>query len=99
KDPLFREILNNATINTPDGMPMSWIGWATGHRAMDRVYGPDFMLNLCELSLRRGYRQFLLGGKPGVAPALQTALETRFPGLNVVGVYTPPFRPLTTEEE
>jgi N-acetylglucosaminyldiphosphoundecaprenol N-acetyl-beta-D-mannosaminyltransferase len=99
KDPLFRKILNNAMINTPDGMPMSWVGWINGFRAMDRVYGPDFMLAICELSVRRGYRHFLLGGKPGVAPVLQTALQSRFPGLNVVGTYTPPFRPLTSEEE
>jgi N-acetylglucosaminyldiphosphoundecaprenol N-acetyl-beta-D-mannosaminyltransferase len=99
KDPLLRQTLNNAIINTPDGMPMSWVGWMNGFRAMDRVYGPDFMLAMCELSVRRGYRHFLLGGKPGVASALQTALRSRFPGLNVVGTYTPPFRSLTTEEE
>ena len=99
KDPHFLEILNGAVINTPDGMPLSWVGWLSGFPAMNRVYGPDFMLALCELSVRRGYRHFLLGGKPGVAPALQTALQTRFPGLNVVGTYTPPFRALTSEEE
>jgi N-acetylglucosaminyldiphosphoundecaprenol N-acetyl-beta-D-mannosaminyltransferase len=99
KDPVFRETLNNALINTPDGMPMSWIGWLSGFRSMDRVYGPDFMLAMCELSVRRGYRQFLLGGKPGVAQALKSSLQSRFPGLNVVGTYTPPFRPLTSEEE
>jgi N-acetylglucosaminyldiphosphoundecaprenol N-acetyl-beta-D-mannosaminyltransferase len=57
------------------------------------------MLAMCELSVRRGYRNFLLGGKPGVAQALKSSLEMRFPGLNVVGTYTPPFRQLTREEE
>lgn len=99
KDPLFRKILNGAVINTPDGMPMSWVGWLSGFRAMNRVYGPDFMLAMCDLSLRSGYRHFLFGGKPGVAPALESALQARFPGLNIVGTYTPPFRALTCEEE
>jgi len=99
KDALFRHTLNNAMINTPDGMPMSWIGWINGFHAMDRVYGPDFMLAMCELSVKRGYRNFLLGGKPGVASSLKNALQSRFPGLDVVGTYTPPFRPLTPEEE
>jgi N-acetylglucosaminyldiphosphoundecaprenol N-acetyl-beta-D-mannosaminyltransferase len=99
RDLQFRKILNEALINAPDGMPMSWVGWANGFRAMDRVYGPDFMLAFCELSVGRGYRHFLLGGRPGVAPALQNVLQSRFPGLNVVGTYTPPFRPLTSEEE
>lgn len=95
----FREILNGAFINTPDGMPMSWVGWMSGFSKMDRVYGPDFMLAMCELSAKRGYRQFLLGGKPGVAAALQATLESRYPGLQVVGTYTPPFRQLTSSEE
>lgn len=99
KDAEFLEILNGAFINTPDGMPMSWVGWANGFREMDRVYGPDFMLDMCALSARRGYRNFLLGGKPGVAQALKSSLEARFPGLNIVGTYTPPFRQLTREEE
>ena len=99
KDAQFLHILNGAFINTPDGMPMSWVGWANGFRDMDRVYGPDFMLAMCDLSVRRGYRNFLLGGKPGVAQALKSSLEMSFPGLNVVGTYTPPFRQLTRDEE
>ena len=95
----LRQILNNSVINAPDGMPMSWIGWLRGHTQMDRVYGPDFMTNLCELSISKGYRHYLYGGRPGVAQALKNALEQRFPGLQIVGTFSPPFRPLTLEEE
>ncbi len=95
----FRSVLNGAFLNAPDGMPMSWVGWLQGHRHMDRVYGPDFMANLCRLSLSRGYRHYLYGGRPGVAQALKAALQERFPGLQVVGTYTPPFRSLTQDEE
>jgi N-acetylglucosaminyldiphosphoundecaprenol N-acetyl-beta-D-mannosaminyltransferase len=92
-------VLNEALINAPDGMPMSWVGWLQGHRQMDRVYGPDFMSNLCRLSVGRGYRHYLYGGQPGVAQELKDALEHRFPGIRVVGAYTPPFRHLTQDEE
>jgi N-acetylglucosaminyldiphosphoundecaprenol N-acetyl-beta-D-mannosaminyltransferase len=95
----LRRILNGAFMNTPDGMPMSWVGRLQGHRSMDRVYGPDFMSAMCRLSVERGYRNFLYGGQPGVAGALRTALRKKFPGLNVVGTYTPPFRKLTFHEE
>lgn len=95
----FRNILNNAFINAPDGMPMSWVGWLQGYKRMDRVYGPDFMSNLCQLSIKAGYRHYLYGGQPGVAPRLKELLERRFPGLQVVGTYTPPFRNLTRIEE
>jgi N-acetylglucosaminyldiphosphoundecaprenol N-acetyl-beta-D-mannosaminyltransferase len=95
----FRCVLNGALINAPDGMPMSWIGWLQGHRQMDRVYGPDFMTNLCRFSVSKGYRHYLYGGRPGVAEELKNALERRFPGLQVVGTCTPPFRKLTRDEE
>ncbi len=97
--PEFRRVLNESLINAPDGMPMSWIGWLQGHRQMDRVYGPDFLANLCRLSVGKGYRHYLYGGQPGVAAALKSALEKRFPGLQIVGTFTPPFRSLTQEEE
>lgn len=95
----LRRILNEAFINAPDGMPMSWVGWLQGHMQMDRVYGPDFMANLCRLSVSKGYRHYLYGGQPGVAQELKDALQKRFPGLQVVGTCTPPFRNLTQDEE
>jgi N-acetylglucosaminyldiphosphoundecaprenol N-acetyl-beta-D-mannosaminyltransferase len=57
------------------------------------------MLGLCERSVAKGYRHFLYGGKPGVAEELRAALTQRFPGLKIIGTYTPPFRPLTADEE
>lgn len=98
-DEKLRRVLNEAFINAPDGMPLSWVGWLQGHRQMDRVYGPDFMANLCRCSVGKGYRHYLYGGRPGVAQELKAELEKRFPGLKVVGTYTPPFRDLTPDEE
>jgi N-acetylglucosaminyldiphosphoundecaprenol N-acetyl-beta-D-mannosaminyltransferase len=98
-DTQLRDILNHAFMNVPDGMPMSWVGWLQGFRKMDRVFGPDFMASLCRLSVERHYRHFLYGGESGVAVLLKERLESGFPGLQIVGAYTPPFRNLTAEEE
>jgi N-acetylglucosaminyldiphosphoundecaprenol N-acetyl-beta-D-mannosaminyltransferase len=98
-DPAFREILNQAFLNTPDGMPMVWMGHLQGFAAMARVYGPDLMLRLCEDTAGRGFTHFLYGGGPGVAEELKRRLEQRFPGLKIAGTWTPPFRPLTHHEE
>lgn len=95
----LRQILNHSFINIPDGMPMTWVGRLQGFRQMDRVFGPDFMMAMCQLSARRGYRNFFYGAKPGIAGKLREELERRIPGLQVVGTYTPPFRNLTLEEE
>jgi len=98
-DEQFRDILNRSFLTTPDGMPTVWLGLVQGFKQMARVYGPDYMLGLCERSVARGYRHFLYGGKPGVADELASELTRRFPGLQIVGTYTPPFRPLTPREE
>lgn len=97
-DPGLRAILNGAFLNTPDGMPTVWVGRAQGHAQMRRVYGPDLMLEVVEAGVTRGYRHFLFGGNEGIARELQQALEARFPGAQIVGTYTPPFRPLDAQE-
>lgn len=99
RDPEFRRILNDAWLVTPDGMPMFWVGRLQGHREMDRVYGPDLMLDLFAATRDGAVRHFFYGGGPGVAEDLKAALEERFPGVCVCGTYTPPFRPLTAAEE
>ena len=98
KDPAYRQIFNCALLSTPDGVPMVWLGRLHGHRGMERVYGPDLLLNLCEHSITPEYTHFLYGGKPGVADDLKRTLENRFPGVRVVGTYCPPFRELDAAE-
>lgn len=97
-DENFRRILNGALLCTPDGMPMVWLGKIRGHREMRRVYGPDLMLEVCAWSETSGCRHFFYGGADGVAELLAQKLKAIFPKLEVVGTYTPPFRPLKDDE-
>jgi N-acetylglucosaminyldiphosphoundecaprenol N-acetyl-beta-D-mannosaminyltransferase len=98
-DSALRSILNRSFLTTPDGVPLVWVGRLLGHRRVRRVYGPDFLMEMCKVSGERKYRHFFFGGKPGVAQRLAAKLMKRFPGLEIVGVYTPPFRPLSSDEE
>jgi N-acetylglucosaminyldiphosphoundecaprenol N-acetyl-beta-D-mannosaminyltransferase len=98
-DPALRDIHNRAGLVTPDGMPLVWISWLRGHRQVERVYGPDLMLACCRASVSKGYRHFFYGGGPGVPERLAARLQVRFPGLNVVGTWSPPFRELSATEE
>ena len=98
-DSELRRILNRSFLTTPDGMPTVWLGKANGFKSMTRVYGPDYMVAICGRSRDGGYRHFLYGGKPGVAEELRAELMSRFPGIQIVGTYTPPFRPLNQQEE
>jgi len=98
-DEVLRRIHNRAGLVTPDGMPMVWLSWLRGERHVDRVYGPDLLAACCERSIARGYRHFFYGGGAGVAELLVERLRARFPGLEVVGTCTPPFRPLSADED
>src|SRR5262249_17112041 len=98
-DPQLRAILNHAFLNTPDGMPMVWVGKLRGRQEMDRVYGPDLKPPLFEMTRGTQYTHFLYGGGEGLAGELKEKLEARFPGIRIVGTYTPPFRPLNATEE
>jgi N-acetylglucosaminyldiphosphoundecaprenol N-acetyl-beta-D-mannosaminyltransferase len=97
--PNFRQVLNAAFLNTPDGMPLVWLGKLHGHAEMNRVYGPDLMLEIFQRSQTEPWRHFFLGGKPGVAEDLRIRMEERFPGVQICGCYSPPFRALNEAEE
>ena len=99
RDPALRRILNESMLTVPDGMPTVWMGRLQRHDGIRRVYGPDLLLEVCRRSAMTGHTHFFYGGKPGVADELAARLTARFRGLRVVGTYTPPFRPLTGEEE
>ncbi|HKQ86341.1 MAG TPA: WecB/TagA/CpsF family glycosyltransferase [Candidatus Acidoferrales bacterium] len=97
-DPRFRHILNSADLVVPDGMPLVWLARTKGHPLRRRVYGPELMDAFCAQSARGGYKHFFYGGAAGVAEKLAAALREKHSGLNIVGVLSPPFRPVTSEE-
>ncbi len=99
RDKNLINILNSSGLNVPDGKPLSLIGRLLGYKEMERVYGPDLMLSICELSAEKGYTNYFYGGTRGVAERLKSVLVRQFPGLNIVGIYCPPFRSLTVDEE
>jgi N-acetylglucosaminyldiphosphoundecaprenol N-acetyl-beta-D-mannosaminyltransferase len=100
KDRKVLTSVNSAALITPDGMPLVWMGKLLGFGSrIERVYGPDLMLKMCAISAKKGYRNFFFGSSPTVINKLREKLSVRFPGLCIVGVYSPPFRKLTKEED
>jgi len=100
-DPQFKNVLHDADLVVPDGMPLVWIGRIRGHALRRRVYGPALMLTFCRESAAAGraYRHFLYGGDSGVPEQLAKFLENTCPGIHIVGSYSPPFRALTPAED
>jgi N-acetylglucosaminyldiphosphoundecaprenol N-acetyl-beta-D-mannosaminyltransferase len=93
----FRHALNSADLVVPDGMPLVWLGRWHRHPLKRRVYGPELMETFCGQT-GSAYRHFFYGGGSGTAECLAASLQQRY-GIQVAGTYTPPFRPLTDEEQ
>ncbi len=99
EDPELRNALLGSSLNVPDGQPLVWALTALGHRLEDRVYGPELMARSCARSAQTGQRLYLYGGRnQGALVQLALNLRQRYPGVRIVGGYSPPHRPLTSEE-
>jgi N-acetylglucosaminyldiphosphoundecaprenol N-acetyl-beta-D-mannosaminyltransferase len=100
EDEELRAAVLGSSLTVPDGQPLVWAMNALGHELPHRVYGPDLMARYCEHAAGTGARMFLYGGRDQDALVrLGMNLRSTYPGLNIVGGYVPPFRPLTAEEE
>lgn len=98
-DPATMQAVLGATLAVPDGQPLVWALHLLGHRGATRVYGPDLMAHFCAHAATTGTPIYLYGGRsPEALDLLTKRLHERFPGLRVVGGWSPPFRPLTPAE-
>lgn len=84
------KIFNNSSLIFIDGKPIEMMCKMLGYPAK-RITGPDLMEKLCQEGAAHGYKIFLLGAGPGVAAKCGTLLEEKYPGIKVVGSYSPPF--------
>jgi N-acetylglucosaminyldiphosphoundecaprenol N-acetyl-beta-D-mannosaminyltransferase len=99
-DPEMGEALRGATLVLPDGMPVVWAANLLGGNLDDRVYGPELMLRYNDRCAERGHRVWLYGGRDqGSLVQLALNLRKRHPGINIVGGFSPPFRPMSADEE
>lgn len=98
RDPELYAQMESSQVVAPDGTPLVWLSKLKGGNT-ERVCGPDLMPALCERSQQYGYRHYFYGGAKGVAERLVSQLQARYPDLQVAGIDSPPFRPLTEEED
>jgi N-acetylglucosaminyldiphosphoundecaprenol N-acetyl-beta-D-mannosaminyltransferase len=99
RNPVIRSALNRAGMATMDGMPLVWWCRRAGFAQASRVCGPDLLEAMCARAPQQGHRHYFYGSSPRVVEQLVSRLKQRFPGLIVAGYLSPPFRPLTAEED
>jgi N-acetylglucosaminyldiphosphoundecaprenol N-acetyl-beta-D-mannosaminyltransferase len=98
-DPAYRQVMEDADLVTPDGMPLVWALRLLGVGRASRVYGPDLTPVLCERAAALGVPVGFYGSTPEVLGDLAAELARRYPRLRVVYAVSPPFRPLTAAED
>ncbi|MCB0455248.1 MAG: WecB/TagA/CpsF family glycosyltransferase [Aequorivita sp.] len=98
-NPKYQIIVNNADLVTPDGMPLVWMLKALGVKDQQRVYGPDLTLHVCAAAEKQCIPVGFYGGMPASLSDLTINLQAKYPKLKIVYSHSPPFRPLTPEED
>jgi len=87
-DPQVRAALDEASLVTPDGMPLVWLGNRANENSVERVYGPDFMVDLFTATGAE-FSHYFYGGRDGVGAELVESLGRRFPDLRIAGYREP----------
>ena len=99
-DPAMRERVNGFNVVAPDGQPVRWaMNLLHDTSLKQRVYGPELMLRLCREAASAGISIYLYGGSPEVVEQLRANLVQRYPGLDIAGYESPPYRGLTAAED
>lgn len=100
EDEEYRNVQNSAVMAFPDGEPLSIVSRRRGFKEARRVTGPDFMEQMFIRGKEgNGLRHYFYGGSQDTLDSLEKVLKERYPGLQIAGMYSPPFRPLTEEED
>lgn len=99
QDPVYCAIQNAAVLALPDGKPLSVLCKRRGYYEAERVTGPDLMLELLKASETEKYRHFFYGSTWEALEVMRERLNTEFPFAVIAGMYSPPFRKLTEEED
>ncbi|MFE0623428.1 WecB/TagA/CpsF family glycosyltransferase [Priestia aryabhattai] len=91
-------IQNGGIMAIPDGGPLASLGKKRGHSLMSRVTGPDLMKNIFEISMEKGYKHYFYGSTKETLDKLIVELESKYPGIQIKGSYSPPFREMNLKE-
>ena len=99
RHPELRQVNDDAAFIVCDGMPIVWRSRFTTRPLPERVAGSELIYAITQWAAHHGHRIYFLGGAPGVAQSASDQLAARYPGLQIAGVCSPPFRPLSDDEQ
>jgi N-acetylglucosaminyldiphosphoundecaprenol N-acetyl-beta-D-mannosaminyltransferase len=94
----LQSAVQDAEVISPDGMPLVWVAKLKGEKAIERVAGPTFLPAAVEHGIARGWRHYFYGGSPETLDQLTASLGSQFPGMQIAGAHSPPYRHLSSDE-
>lgn len=92
-------VQNGGLMAIPDGGPLSSVGRKRGYENMERTTGPSLMEEIFKISQKNGYRHFFYGSTEETLEKLKQKLVEKYPGIEIAGMYSPPFRQLSEQED
>ena len=98
-NPEVKKAVNNSSLSVPDGISLVLLARIYDYYLRKRVYGPDLMLEFLKIANCKGYSNFFYGSTKEVLDLLIKNLKIKFPSLNIIRAYSPPFRKLTPDED
>lgn len=98
RDEAYRAVINDSDMATPDGAPVAWMLRRQGFAGQPRISGPDLMWALCAHAAKENLAVYCYGSTESTLGLLDARLREAFPGLRVT-LESPPFRPLTADED
>ncbi len=98
-DSEYGKKVNAADMVVSDGMPLVWMQKLQGVAEADRVRSPALMPLLCGYAAKNNLSVGFYGGKQEVIDEICERAKKDFPNLNIAYACSPPFRPLTVEED
>lgn len=99
EDEKYRAVQNGGILAIPDGGPLSTVGRKRGYRGMSRTTGPSLMTEIFRMSVEKGWKHYFYGSTYETLNKMKKTLEKNYPGLQIVGMFSPPFRPMSEEED
>lgn len=99
RDSEYQKVQNSGAMALPDGKPLSIVSRKRGFPDAQRVPGPDLMIRIFKESREKGYRHYFYGSTEKTLEMLKKRLLEEYPWLNIAGMYSPPFRQLTDNED
>ena len=99
EDQEYCRVQNGGIMAIPDGGPLSSVGQKRGFKNMKRTTGPSLMGEIFKISAAEGYRNYFYGSTDETLEKLYSVLIESYPGIQIAGMYSPPFRPMTEDED